>query len=185
MIQKVVIIDGSPNSNQYRLTNFLADLEACLSASDYKVTTHLLSEKKIKTCVGCWNCWVKTPGICRHNDDAPEILKDIINADLVIYASPMILGMLSAELKIFQDRTIPLIHPYIEIKDGVSHHKKRYPKYPEMAVLLEKSDAESEEVLSTKEIFDRIASNYHSDLKFFKTIEKTDTKEICHAISTI
>jgi len=185
MIQKVVIIDGSPNSKKYRLTNFLVELEVCLSAENYNVTSYLLSEKKIKTCVGCWNCWVKTPGVCRHNDDVPKILKDIINADLVIYASPLILGMLSAELKIFQDRTIPLIHPYIEIRNGVSHHKKRYPKYPETAVIIEKNDATNDEIKTTKEIFNRIVSNYHSDLKLFETIETTNQKEICHAISTI
>lgn len=185
MIRKIVIINGNPISEKYRLTNFLAELEGCLSSADYDVTTHLLSEKKIKTCVGCWNCWVKTPGVCRHNDDMPKILSDIINADLVIYASPLILGMLSAELKIFQDRTIPLIHPYIEIKEGVSHHTKRYSKYPETAVVLEKSDATNDEIENTKEIFNRIVSNYHSDLKLFEIIETSNQKEICHAISTI
>jgi multimeric flavodoxin WrbA len=185
MVQKITIINGSPDSGKYKLTNFLAELEQHLIATGLSVTTHLLSEKEIKTCVGCWNCWTKTPGICRHADDGPQILRDIINADLVIYASPLILGMLSAELKMFQDRTIPLLHPYIEIKNGISHHKKRYPKYPETAVLLEKRDASTEDIEMTKEIFNSIISNFHSDLKIFETIEQTNPKEISHAISNI
>ncbi len=185
MIRRIVIINGNPAPDKYRLSTFLAELEERLIASGLSVIHHSLSEKEIKTCIGCWDCWWKTPGICRHKDDEPQLLKDIINSDLVIYASPVIIGMYSGLLKLFQDRTIPLIHPYIEIKNGLSHHKKRYPKYPETAVILERGDATKGEIECIREIFNHVASNYHSDLKIFQTIEQSNPKEICNAISNI
>ena len=185
MIQKIVIIDGNPELNETQLNLFLCELEKSLSSSGFSVIFHSLSEKEIKSCVGCWDCWWKTPGICRHKDDAPQILKDIINSDLVIFSSPMIMGMYSSLLKFFHDRIIPLLHPYIEIKEGENHHKKRYPKYPKMGIILENGDSSIEEIENVKYIFKRMALNFHSEVKFFKLINQTNPKEISHEISHI
>lgn len=185
MQQKIVIINGNPAADKYQLNGFLAELEENLTSLGSDVISHLLSEKKIKSCVGCWDCWVKTPGICRHKDDNPEILKDIINSDLVIYSSPVIMGMYSALLKMFQDRMIPLIHPYIDIEDGESRHRERYPKYPESAVILEKGDATQSEIENIKSILQKTFRNFSGGVKLFELIEQTNPKEISHAISHI
>ena len=185
MIRKIVIVNGNPDSGKNRLNTFLLDTKKQLTKNGFSIVSHSLSEKEIKSCVGCWDCWWKTPGICRHKDDAPQILNDIINSDLVIYASPMIMGMYSALLKRFHDRTIPLVHPYIEIREGENHHKKRYPNYPQMGVILDNGDSSKEEIENTKYIFDRIAINFHSEVKLFYSIDEKNPKEISHAISHI
>ena len=33
---------------------------------------------------------------------------------------------------------IPLLHPYIELVKGECHHKKRYSKYPKLALILDR-----------------------------------------------
>ena len=185
MIQKIVILNGNPDPNKYRLSDFLSELEERLIASGLSVITHSLSEKNIKSCLGCWDCWWKTPGICRQKDDAEQVLKDIINADLVVYTSPLIMGMYSALLKNFQDRMIPLIHPYIEIENGESRHRKRYSTYPQSAVILERSDATPSEIENIKSIFQKIFKNFHGGIEVFELIEDTNPKEISHAISNI
>jgi multimeric flavodoxin WrbA len=185
MIRKIVILNGNPDPDKFRLTVFLAELEERLVSSGLSVITHFLSEKKIKSCLGCWDCWLKTPGICRQKDDAEQVLKDAINADLVVYASPLIMGMYSALLKNFQDRMIPLIHPYIEIENGESRHRKRYPNYPGAAVILERNDATLSEIENIKIIFQKMFKNFHGGIEVFEFIEETNPKEISYAISNI
>jgi multimeric flavodoxin WrbA len=109
----------------------------------------------------------------------------MINSDLVIFASPLIMGMYSALLKKFHDRAIPLVHPYIEIIYNEFHHRKRYPVYPRMGVLVDVKDASSEEIDNTKFIFSRIAINMHSEVKFFYSIQQKNPKEIGYEISHI
>ena len=36
---------------------------------------------KINGCIGCTDCWIKTPGICLVNDDFNQIFMDFINSD--------------------------------------------------------------------------------------------------------
>ena len=59
-----------------------------------------LREKKIKDCVGCFGCWVKTPGLCVHKDDMTDILKMIIASEKQIFVSDVRFGMLSPALLI-------------------------------------------------------------------------------------
>jgi multimeric flavodoxin WrbA len=50
----------------------------------------------------------------------------VINSDRVFFASPVIMGYLSAVMKKFMDKLTPLIHPYLTIDQGEAHHKHRY-----------------------------------------------------------
>ena len=185
MIRKITIVDGNPNFEQNPLNSFLDELTTELNENNFEVDLFCLQEREIKQCVGCFNCWWKTPGECRFDDDATEVLKSVINCDLVIYSSPMILGMYSALLKKFHDRTIPLVHPYIEIIQGECHHKKRYPDYPKMGVILEPNDSTSEEIEITRKIFNRIALNFHSEVRFFYLLNQIQPKKITDEISRI
>jgi len=185
MIQKIVIINGNPLSGENNLNNFIQEINEKLSGKGFEIESFSLSGKNIKQCVGCFDCWWKTPGLCRFNDDSREILKSVINSNMVIYASPMIMGMYSALLKKFHDRTIPLVHPYIKMKGGECHHLKRYPKYPEMGILIEPNDATPEEIELTKRIFHRIKLNFHSEVRFFYSIYNILPKKLADEISHI
>jgi hypothetical protein len=71
------------------------------------------------------------------------------------------------------DRLIVLLHPYIEIVNGECHHRKRYEKYPNLGLILEKEpDTDDEDIKLVKDIFDRLAINFHSKLVFVKMIDE-------------
>ncbi len=183
MIQKITIVDGNPKYGENPLNQFISEFNKELTENGFETKVFFLQEKHIKQCVGCFDCWWKTPGLCRFNDDAPEILKTIINSDFVIYTSPMIMGMYSALLKKFHDRTIPLLHPYIKLVEGECHHGKRYEKYPKMGVIIDPGDSMPDELETMEKIFKRICLNFHSELKFFETTEKTQPKKLSNEIS--
>lgn len=185
MIQNITIANGNSDPGANPLNNFVDELTSELNEKNFQVSLFRLQEKNIRQCVGCFDCWWRTPGLCRFNDDTAEILKSVINSDLVIYTSPMLMGMYSAILKRFHDRTIPLVHPYIEFIQGECHHKKRYPHYPKMGVILEPNDSTSDEIEITQKIINRICLNFHSEVKFFHLLNKIQTKQITNEISHI
>lgn len=91
-----------------------------------------LGEQIITPCIGCWNCWLKTPGRCVMKDIMTEFYPDYVNSDTVILLMNTAQGFLSQQAKAFFDRTIPHYHPYIELIDGECHHVARYERYPDM-----------------------------------------------------
>ena len=121
----------------------------------------------LKFCIGCFGCWVKTPGMCVQKDDMPVILQAIINSDLTVYVSEVKVGFVSSELKKVNDKTIPLIHPYMEIVYDEIHHKRRYDTYPEIALVLIEKERISDEVFDiSKNCYVRQSYNMRSELKF-------------------
>ena len=133
---KITILNGNPDSGNNTFEEYLLSLCAILANKGNTVSHIKLRNKNISYCVGCFNCWVKTPGVCSFLDDAPEILHEIIHSVLLLFASPVIMGFTSALLKKMQDKLIPLVHPYIELVKKECHHKKRYEHYPKLSLLL-------------------------------------------------
>jgi len=126
------------------------------------------SNLRIGTCLGCFDCWVKTPGKCIIKDDMDDILRKTILADLVIYISDVLVGYISGKLKLIHDRTLPLIHPYMNIYKGEFHHLRRYPKYPKIGLVLieDKQKIEDEVYKLVKNNYERLSLNVRSELLF-------------------
>ncbi len=107
-----------------------------------------LATREIKNCIGCFNCWWKTPGVCGHKD-IEDYYRGYVNADRVILFVSLENGFFSSRMKRLLDRTIPLFLPYTIFHDGGTWHSKRYPKYPDVTVYYEGTFADEEE----KQIF--------------------------------
>lgn len=108
-----------------------------LNTKQHEVTIIDLKEQQIKDCIGCYDCWLKTPGICCIQDDMPKILQAYVKADVVVLASPVKMGFITAELKSMIDRLIPLNHPYLRLNDDRMGHVRRYEKMPKRLMLLD------------------------------------------------
>lgn len=179
---KITIVDGS--LPDYEKQNYTNELAADLMSKGHKVQVLKASEKNINYCNGCWSCWWKTPGQCAHNDDMPEFYRSYLSSDLVLHFSPLEMGFISSQLKKVNDRTIPLVHPYLTIVQGESHHIKRYEKYPLLGLIVDPRDADEEDLQITKDLYARMALNLKSELKIFTTNQKK-LEEITHEISSI
>jgi hypothetical protein len=91
-----------------------------------------------KDCLGCWNCWLKTPGKCVHKD-LNDFYKKYLEADRVVVFSNVKKGFVSGRLKTVLDRMIPLYLPYVEAAEGGCNHVPRYEKYPDIEFYYEGS----------------------------------------------
>ncbi len=180
---KILILNGNPDADKGTMDLYVSSLLKHLQAAGHDAMSITLRDKKIGYCVGCFNCWLKTPGICCIQDDAVDITRQYIASDHVILASPLIAGFMSSLLKSAMDRNICLVHPHLEEVDGEVHHKKRYDKYPLLSFLLEKeSTTDDEDIAIATDIFRRQAVNVWTSLGFVHFTE-TPVEEIIHAIN--
>jgi len=127
---------------------------------EWEVIPFILRDLKITICRGCFECWMKTPGICRFDDAGREIAKSFIQSDLVIFLTPVTFGGYSSELKKALDRIICLDLPFFKKYSGEVHHLMRYEKYPCFMVVgvLPEKDKESERIFKT--LVERNALNF-------------------------
>lgn len=166
---KITILNGNPDANNAAFDDYLKHLDDKLTSDGHAVTVFELREMDIRYCIGCFDCWVKTPGECITADECRDILRAAINSDFVLWASPVIMGFYSSLLKTVTDKFIPLVCPYATFVRGESHHMARYDKYPLTGLLLEKStDSDDEDIRIISDIHGRMALNFKSTSSFTK-----------------
>jgi multimeric flavodoxin WrbA len=109
-----------------------AALAAVLAQRGWQTTTIDLGAQKIAYCLGCFECWTKTPGLCRIDDDGRQVTAAMLAGDLVVYLTPVTFGGYSSVLKKAVDRSICLVSPFFSRIDGEVHHRARYEQYPSL-----------------------------------------------------
>ncbi len=167
---RITILNGNPASSTF--DSYLSQLKSSLEANQNSVTRLDLRDLPLRHCVGCWGCWVKTPGECVARDASLEMDRAVINADFVLWAAPLKMGFPAELLKMALDKHLPLIHPYMEVAYGESHHLRRYKRYPRVGLLLEKETMTDERDLQiVRDILCRTAINFKTRLEFLLTAE--------------
>lgn len=119
-----------------------------LSGQGLQVEEIAIGREDLAFCMGCFGCWVKSPGECVIQDLVAQINEKYVNADVVLYLCPVVFGQFSANMKNALDRWIPNILPFFEKRpDGSTIHPTRYDHNPRQIMIayadgLEKEDAQ-------------------------------------------
>ena len=111
MSKKVLILSGSPRKNGN--SDLLCDefMKGAVAAG-HQVEKIRVAEKQIGFCRACYAC--KDTGICAIKDDMAEVLQKMIDADVLVLASPVYFYSIDAQLKAVIDRSVAR---WLEVKD--------------------------------------------------------------------
>jgi multimeric flavodoxin WrbA len=102
---KAICIIGSPHANGSTM-QVTEHMKRGLSAVGIDCTMYLLNDLHIAYCQGCESCVTSTR--CMQRDDMDILIPAMLSADIVIIASPSYWGDITAQLKTFIDRCMPL-----------------------------------------------------------------------------
>ena len=98
---KIVVLQGSPNKKGS--THILADcFRQGAEAAGHTVEMIDAAHANIHPCTGCVHCGYEGP--CVQKDDVEEIRKKILEADMLVFVTPLYYYGMSAQLKILIDR---------------------------------------------------------------------------------
>jgi len=111
MKKKVLILSGSPRKNGN--SDMLCDEFSKGAEKTGNIAEKIyLNDYKLGFCQACYVC--QKVGKCVQNDDMEAILDKIVNADVIVLATPVYFYTMDAQLKVMIDRTLPR---YTEIRD--------------------------------------------------------------------
>ena len=109
---KILLLQGSARKkgNTATVLGWVADE---LSSQGHEVTSVYLNNKDLKGCLACTRCKSHTDTIgCVQKDDAFSILEQMVDSQLVVFASPLYFWGVTGPLKTLIDRTYSLYTAY-------------------------------------------------------------------------
>lgn len=101
-------------------------IDALLDNADNQIKIIETKDLDIHHCIGCNQCWLKTPGQCVIKDDYKQIVKQLVDAKDLWLVSDTHYGFLDYRGKRIMDRIMPMLNMNIEIRDGWMRHQLRY-----------------------------------------------------------
>ena len=119
---KVLAFNSSPRRGKGNTALILDPFLEGLRKSGAEVELFYNDKLKVKPCTGCFNCWLKTPGVCSHKDDMAWLLPKMRDADVMVYATPVYSYGMNGEMKNLIDRMIAIAEPFMEVVGGRSRH---------------------------------------------------------------
>ena len=174
--RQVVILDGRRAADE-DLAPMLAILIDELKSEGAEVRTFNLRESRIASCIGCFGCWVQTPGTCVLDDAGREIAGWIIRSDLTILFTSVTFGGYSSELKKMVDRWIPLTLPYFNKCHSEIHHRPRYSRYPKIVGIGVQRELNETEASIFRTLVGRNALNLHAPSYAAEVFLSTDNPD--------
>lgn len=176
-MKNILILNGNPKEKMREFDLYCGQLSKELEKQGNQVRQITLREKNISDCIGCYACWLKTPGICALKDDQEEVLKGYVWSDFIVLASPVIMGFISSIAKKVNDRMLPLVHPFLKLNNDRMSHYPRYEKEFKTGILVDNSGSTDEEdIESIRKVYSRTV--------FIKTMEQS-AEEVAHEINNL
>jgi multimeric flavodoxin WrbA/putative sterol carrier protein len=128
---KLLILRSNPRKNGYteRLTDFFVTGSKEAGADIIDID---LCAKDVKHCLGCYGCWIQTPGKCVLNDDMQQLVELFLDADVIVFSTPLNAYSVNSRMKAFLDRTLVLARPgFVITPKGLVGNCLRFPeKWP-------------------------------------------------------
>lgn len=155
-----IIYDKEFQTEQFQ--NLYRSTEEYLKERGFEITESGIGRDDLAHCMGCFGCWVKTPGKCVIPDLMKDINQTYMNSDVVVYVCPVVFGQFSANIKNTIDRWIPNVLPFFKVRrDGSTTHTPRYQSYPAQILLAYAERLTDEDT----QLFTDIGKNHRRSVK--------------------
>ncbi len=185
--KKIIILDGAPSEDNHLGPILKLLLNVLHARYGNEIVLFSLRDMEIKHCIGCFNCWTKTPGKCSiYKDAGDNILQEVLQRDIVILFTPVAFGSYSSELKKALDRFLPILLPFFKKIHNEIHHVARYPFFPRLVGIGVHPSPDTELIECFKLLTGRNAINFNSQSYSAGVIDSTDSaQDIIYNVDTL
>ena len=106
----ILVLNGSPRPNG-NTAQMVGTFREAAQRSGHTVRTVEVCKKNIHGCLACEYCHGKGQGQCVQKDDMQEIYDLLLEADMLVLASPIYYHNMSGQLKCTIDRFYAVLYP--------------------------------------------------------------------------
>ena len=121
-----------------------------------------LSKLTIANCMGCFGCWVKTPGSCVLRDDAVKVYPLIAKSTNLLYVSRIKYGSYDVTMKTMLERASPIQQAFIRVHQGETHHVQRAVEKKQAVIVAYGAQSQEE-----KRLFERLVERNARNMQFW------------------
>lgn len=122
---KILAFNASPRKENGATDALLNYFLGAAAEAGAEVEKHYIVDLNIKGCLGCFNCWWKTPGRCMQKDDMTWITQEIEKADALVLGTPIYKFNISHLLQKLRERVLFLNMPEMGLENGRTYHPAR------------------------------------------------------------
>jgi len=114
---KVFAVNSSHRKDKGNTALILNPFLEGMKEAGAKVDQFYSSSLRIGPCVGDFQCWSKTPGICHQRDDMDKVLESMRQAEIWVLGIP-VYALMPGEMQNLMNRTMPLFNGITERREG-------------------------------------------------------------------
>lgn len=137
----------------------------------------------IRHCVGCFGCWIKTPGKCVLKDGYDNLGELLSKSEKLTIISKCFYGCYSPFVKNVLDRSISYLLPFFKIKNNETHHKRRYQNNIQLEVHFYGENITIKERKTAKKLVKANCTNF--SVKNYKISFSNSLDELCKEVTII
>ena len=118
---KVIAFNGSPRKKWNTATLLEKAMEGASSQGAETKLIHLY-DLNYKGCISCFSCKMKNGknyGRCAVKDDLTPIFEEVLDAQSLIFGSPIYLGTATGQMRSFMERLVFPFLPYTDPPDTI------------------------------------------------------------------
>ena len=121
--------------------------------------------ERLHHCIGCFACWVKTPGQCVIKDQYADMGALLGRSKELVFVSKCTYGGLSPFVQNVMDRSLPNILPDFTVRNQEQHHKLRYDNTMHFSAYFYGTDMTEKERETALSLIPAIALNFGAKVK--------------------
>lgn len=171
---RFITINGDPRGKQGETNVIVKSLVEGVTDAGSTNEDVCLANKDIKYCRGCYICRKRYPHECVIEDDMKALLDKIINSDVIIFATPVFNYNITGQMKVFMDRTLPLIDIDFEKNSREKFRSKPVYSFPKI-ITVATCETPGEDCFDVIRLFyKRFSENMNSEIiaEFYMNMSK-------------
>jgi NAD(P)H-dependent FMN reductase len=161
---KVLAINGSHRSEKGITEIVMRRFLAGAAGAGAEVEVVYPAKMKIAPCLADFDCWFKTPGVCRHKDDMAALMKKHKGADLLVLATPVYVDSMSGYMKLMLERLVSGAEPFFIFDGKRTLHPKTIGHRQKVVVISTCAFPERSTFDAVSLTFKKICENLYCDL---------------------
>jgi hypothetical protein len=168
---RITAFNGSPDGKNSVTNKMVQEILAGAAEAGAETQNYLLAEKNISHCRACSHCLSVKLNKCIIEDDMEEMLTSFRQSDIVIYATPLYFDNVSGMMKMFFDRSLSIVAPYVGLdENGECRHVDKpgfsnsFARVPKLVAVSNAAFPEQSQFQVISHLFKRMARNIHTEV---------------------